>query len=229
MRILADLALQGRRNMIAGANRDDYHLRNVTPGEDFQAEFFDLRQVAAGRYVCVEYRRSARDRKIGRDRAHLQARLQVFRVDGPAVLNDDGEEVTVIMGSYGIGIERILCAAIELYHDKDGMSLPASIAPFEVVITPVNYTDAAQRSRSRTNLSASAGAQASTRFSTIATNVPASSSRMPTWSGSRFASRSARSSSKALSKLSTGAQSNLPDVPLAEAAEYVQRRIHAVA
>ena len=49
---------------------------------------------------------------------------------GLRVLNETGEEITPIMGSYGIGIERILCAAIELYHDKDGMSLPPSIAPF---------------------------------------------------------------------------------------------------
>jgi prolyl-tRNA synthetase len=49
------------------------------------------------------------------------------------------------MGSYGIGIERILCAAIELYHDKDGMAMPATIAPFTVVVTPVNYSDGALR------------------------------------------------------------------------------------
>jgi prolyl-tRNA synthetase len=54
------------------------------------------------------------------------------------VLNDEGKEVTPIMGSYGIGVERILAAAIELYHDKNGIVLPASIAPFDVVITPVN-------------------------------------------------------------------------------------------
>jgi len=53
--------------------------------------------------------------------------------------------VTPIMGSYGIGIERILSAAIELYHDKDGMILPATIAPFQVVITPANISDAAQK------------------------------------------------------------------------------------
>src|SRR5215472_16419013 len=63
---------------------------------------------------------------------------------GLRVLNADGKEVTPIMGSYGIGIERILSAAIELYHDKDGMILPASIAPFEVVVTPANFADAAQ-------------------------------------------------------------------------------------
>jgi len=61
------------------------------------------------------------------------------------VLSADGKELTPIMGSYGIGIERILCAAIELFHDKDGMALPAPIAPFQVVVTPANYSDAAQR------------------------------------------------------------------------------------
>jgi prolyl-tRNA synthetase len=49
------------------------------------------------------------------------------------------------MGSYGIGIERILCAAIELSHDKDGMILSPAIAPFDVVVTPANISDAAQR------------------------------------------------------------------------------------
>src|SRR5579859_4461255 len=48
MPILADKALEGRRNMIAGANKDDHHLRHVTPGKDFQAEYKDLRQVSAG-------------------------------------------------------------------------------------------------------------------------------------------------------------------------------------
>ena len=64
---------------------------------------------------------------------------------GLRVLNADGKEVTPIMGSYGIGIERILCCAIELFHDKDGMMLPAAIAPFHVVVTPVNNADAAQK------------------------------------------------------------------------------------
>ena len=49
------------------------------------------------------------------------------------------------MGSYGIGIERILCCAIELFHDKDGMMLPPAIAPFHVVVTPANIADPNQR------------------------------------------------------------------------------------
>ena len=77
------------------------------------------------------------------------------------------------MGSYGIGIERILCAAIELYHDKDGMILPPSIAPFQVVVTPVNNADAAQTEAARHDLRRHAWPRASTRCSTIATSGPA--------------------------------------------------------
>src|SRR5436305_2851266 len=69
---------------------------------------------------------------------------------GLRVLKAEGREVTPIMGSYGIGIERILSAAIELYHDKDGMMLPPSIAPFDVVVTPANNSDAAQMEAART-------------------------------------------------------------------------------
>jgi prolyl-tRNA synthetase len=143
MRIVADRALEDRRNMIAGANRDDYHLRHVTPGEDFHAEFHDLRQVAPGDTSCdtgdpLEIRKTV---EIG----HIfKLGYKYSESMGLRVLNDAGEEVTPIMGSYGIGVERLLAAAIELYHDKDGMALPASIAPFEIVITPVNNADAAQ-------------------------------------------------------------------------------------
>jgi prolyl-tRNA synthetase len=64
---------------------------------------------------------------------------------GLRVLGADGSEVTPIMGSYGIGIERILSSAIEQNHDDAGMVLPASIAPFAVIVTPVNNADATLR------------------------------------------------------------------------------------
>ncbi len=144
IRILADSALEGRRNMIAGANKDDYHLRNVTRGEDFEAELGDLRQVTAGDRCrgCGGALEIGKAVEVG----HI-FKLGYKYADsmGLRVLNLEGREVTVIMGSYGIGIERILCAAIELYHDADGMALPVSIAPFTVVITPVNNSDMAQR------------------------------------------------------------------------------------
>ncbi|MDQ2899439.1 MAG: His/Gly/Thr/Pro-type tRNA ligase C-terminal domain-containing protein, partial [Acidobacteriota bacterium] len=142
--IILDAALEGRQNMIAGANRNDYHLRNVTPGEDFRAEIFDLRQVAAGDTCqnCGSPLEIKKSIEVG----------HIFKLGykysdsmGLRVLNAEGGEVAVIMGSYGIGLERILSAAVEQHHDKDGMALPPSIAPFTVVVTPVNISDAAQK------------------------------------------------------------------------------------
>jgi prolyl-tRNA synthetase len=140
MRLLADNELQGRKNMICGANRNDYHLKNVTPGEDFTAEFHDLRQVAEGDTeiqtgLPLEIKKTVEIGhifKLGYKYSHSM---------GLNVLNQDGVETPVIMGSYGIGLERILCAAVELYSDKDGMCLPVSIAPFEAVVTPVKASD----------------------------------------------------------------------------------------
>jgi prolyl-tRNA synthetase len=144
LRIVADEALRGRRNMIAGANRDDYHLRNVTPGEDFTPEYFDLRQVAEGDACrgCGSILKLEKTVEIG----HIfKLGYKYSRSMGLHVTNEAGQEVPPIMGSYGIGIERILTTAIELYHDQDGMALPAAIAPFTVIVTPVNVNDLAQR------------------------------------------------------------------------------------
>ena len=148
MPIFADHALSGRRNMIAGANKDDYHLRNVTPGEDFQPEFRDLRQVAAGDR-CAKCGAPLEIRKTVEIGHIFKLGYKYSDSMGLRVLNADGKDVTPIMGSYGIGIERILCAAVELYHDKDGMMLPAAIAPFQVVVTPANNSDAAQMEAAR--------------------------------------------------------------------------------
>ncbi|MFN9297306.1 MAG: proline--tRNA ligase [Acidobacteriota bacterium] len=142
--LYADKALEGRTNLVAGANKDDYHLLHVTPGEDFSATFADIRQVEAG---DTELQSGApleilKTMEIG----------HIFKLGykysdsmGLTVLNEEGKETRVIMGSYGIGVERVLCGAIELFHDADGISMPPSIAPFEVVLTPVNLTDESQR------------------------------------------------------------------------------------
>jgi len=144
LRIVADLALTGRKNMICGANRDDYHLRNVTPDEDFQAEYFDLRQVADGD-TEIETGAPLQIHKSVEIGHIFKLGYKYSHSMGLNVLNHDGVETPVIMGSYGIGIERILSAAIELYADKNGISMPVSIAPFEVVVTPVKIGDAALR------------------------------------------------------------------------------------
>jgi prolyl-tRNA synthetase len=144
MPIYADLALEGRKNMVCGANKNDYHLKNVTPAKDFQAKFVDIRQVAEG------------DTEVGTGAPLAIVKTMeighIFKLGykyseamGLQVLDKDGQEQTVIMGSYGIGVERVLCAAVELYNDADGISMPAAIAPFEAVVTPVNMGDAGQK------------------------------------------------------------------------------------
>ena len=89
---------------------------------------------------------------------------------GARVLDEHGKEVTPIMGSYGIGLERILTACVEQNADDNGFWMPANIAPFEVVVTPTNTTDekinaGAKRSRRRLR------PRASTCSSMIATSV----------------------------------------------------------
>jgi prolyl-tRNA synthetase len=139
--IIADDALAGRRNMTTGANKDDHHLRGVSVDRDIQVDIWvSLRSAKAGE-ACV----------------NCGATLDVFRAVeaghifklgtkysdsmGARVLTADGQEVPIVMGSYGIGVERIMSAAVELYNDEAGISWPVSIAPFDVVLTPVNVKD----------------------------------------------------------------------------------------
>jgi len=143
VRILADESLRDRRNMIAGANKNDHHLRNVTPAKHFQCEFHDLRQAVEGDTSIVDGSPLTVHKTV--EIGHIfKLGYKYSESMGLRVLDESGEEITPIMGSYGIGIERILCAAVELFHDKDGIVMPASIAPFTLVVTPINFADSAQ-------------------------------------------------------------------------------------
>jgi prolyl-tRNA synthetase len=139
--LLVDQALEGRTNLISGANKEDYHLKNVTPGRDFQpTAYADLRSVTAGETCphCDSPLRIDTAVEIG----HIfKLGYKYSESMGARVLDRNGKEVTPIMGSYGIGIERILTAAIEQSNDENGFWLPPSIAPFEIVVTPTNVGD----------------------------------------------------------------------------------------
>jgi prolyl-tRNA synthetase len=144
MTIIADAALEGRRNMIAGANKNDYHLRNVTPGRDFKATWVDIRQVNEGD-TCSSCGNALNLHKTIEVGHIFKLGYKYSDTMGLRVLDSNGSEVTPIMGSYGIGIERILSSSVEQNHDDAGMYLPSMIAPFTVVVTPVNNADAALR------------------------------------------------------------------------------------
>ena len=149
MRVLADEALRGRRNLICGANRDGFHLRYVTPERDFQAEFADFREVEDGDLDVVSGEPVRRRKCI--EVGHIfKLGYKYSESMGLRVLDENGKEVTPIMGSYGIGLERILTAAIEQNFDEAGMALPAAVAPFDAVVTPVNLKDDLQRQAAET-------------------------------------------------------------------------------
>ncbi len=143
--LLVDKALGGRTNLIAGANKKDYHLKNLTPGKDFQpTAYADLRSVTAGEACpnCGKALRIDTAVEIG----HIfKLGYKYSESMGAGVLDKNGKEVTPIMGSYGIGIERILTAAVEQGNDENGFWLPPAIAPFEIVVLPVNMKDDAVR------------------------------------------------------------------------------------
>jgi len=139
--VILDKSLAGRKNLICAANKLDYHLRNVTPGRDFQWTLAaDVRNVAEGEGcpVCGSPLKVAKAVEVG----HIfKLGDRYTKSMGASVLNETGQEVVPIMGCYGIGIERILTAAIEQSNDKNGFWLPGAIAPFEVVVTVTNTTD----------------------------------------------------------------------------------------
>ena len=139
--VIVDEGLIGRENMICGANKLDYHLRNVTPGRDFKWNLqADVRNAVEGDDCpnCGGALKVAKAVEIG----HIfKLGYKYSESMGARVLDVNGKEVTPIMGSYGIGMERILTSCIEQSNDENGFWLPASIAPFQVVVVPTNTTD----------------------------------------------------------------------------------------
>jgi prolyl-tRNA synthetase len=139
--LLVDKALEGRANLIAGANKEDYHVKNLSPGKNFHpSAYADLRDVTAAEACpsCGAPLRIDTAVEIG----HIfKLGYRYSESMGARVLDKNGKEVMPIMGCYGIGIERILTAAVEQSNDENGFWLPPSIAPFEIVVSPTNVKD----------------------------------------------------------------------------------------
>jgi prolyl-tRNA synthetase len=148
LRVYADLALRGRREMTTGANQDDFHLRHVDVARDLaQASFADLRNARAGD-ACTNCGKSLELKKTIEMGHIFKLGLRYSQPMGARVLTAEGKEVPIVMGSYGIGIERIMAAAIEAHHDANGIVWPVAIAPFQVVVATVKASDSEQREKS---------------------------------------------------------------------------------
>lgn len=139
LRIVADSALKNRRNMTTGANKDDHHLRGVDVTRDIQVdEWFELRAVESGE-GCPRCETGVLEAFKGMEIGHIfKLGTKYSESMGATVLTQDGKEVPIVMGSYGIGVERIISATVEQQHDDDGIIWPGSLAPFDVVVTITN-------------------------------------------------------------------------------------------
>ncbi len=146
--VYADLALRGRREMTTGANQNEFHLRHVDVSRDLpDVSFVDLRNARAGE-ACTNCGKPLETRKSVEIGHIFKLGLRYSEPMGARVLTAEGVEVPIVMGSYGLGIERIMAAAIEAHHDANGIVWPRSIAPFDVVISPVKASDPEQREKS---------------------------------------------------------------------------------
>jgi prolyl-tRNA synthetase family II len=141
--VIADTALQGRRDMVTGANTDGFHLRHVDVDRDIVVgRWADLRRVGAGDPCpsCGRPLEQFRAVEIG----HIFKLGRLYsEALGATVLDDQGKARTLVMGSYGIGVERALATIVEVHHDQAGIVWPFQVAPFELAVVPLATGDAA--------------------------------------------------------------------------------------
>ena len=140
-RVIADYSIMNMINFVTGANKEDYHLKNVNLGRDFDvASFADLRVIEEKDTCsrCGGKIQFARGIEVG----HVfKLGTKYSQAMKAAYLDKDGQEKIMIMGCYGIGIGRTVAACIEQNYDKDGIIWPVPLAPYQVIITPVNVNE----------------------------------------------------------------------------------------
>jgi len=143
VRIVADYSLMNMTNVVMGANKKDYHFRNVNIGRDFKADAFADLRMAKERDSCPrcgEAQKFARGIEVG----HVfKLGTKYSRAMKATYLDQKGQEQFMVMGCYGIGIGRTVAASIEQNHDDAGIIWPLPIAPYHVIVTPVNVKDKA--------------------------------------------------------------------------------------
>lgn len=138
VRIVADTLLHGAKNVATGANQTDYHLVGLQPGRDFAVEeYVDARAVKA-QDPCAHCDGTL-DIAPAIELGHVfKLGTKYSQALGATYLDREGEEHPIVMGSYGIGVERIVAASIEQHADELGIVWPLCIAPYSVHLLPIN-------------------------------------------------------------------------------------------
>jgi prolyl-tRNA synthetase len=136
--ILADLDIREMVNFVTGANEKDAHFIHVNMAREFQAsQFVDIRKFAPGDLcpLCGKETRMDKGIEVGHT---FKLGTKYSKAMGATFLDDQGREKEIVMGCYGIGVGRTVAAAIEQSYDQNGIIFPMPIAPFQVLILPVN-------------------------------------------------------------------------------------------
>lgn len=141
VKIIADESVIYIKNGISGANKKDYHIKNINIDRDYKPDIVgDIRLVKSGE-KCIKCRSellSYRGIEVG----HIfKLGYKYTESMGIKIQDKDGKEFTPIMGCYGIGIDRTMASVIEQNHDENGIIWPMTIAPFHIIIIPVNIYD----------------------------------------------------------------------------------------
>jgi prolyl-tRNA synthetase family II len=148
--VIADLALQGRRDMATGANIDDVHLTGVDVARDISVgTWADLREVKAGEPCpnCGGTLELVRGIEVGHIFKLGRNYTDAF---GVSVLGPDGEKITPVMGCYGIGVERAMAAIAEVHHDAAGLRWPVQVAPLTVTVILLSTRDESAQATAET-------------------------------------------------------------------------------
>ncbi len=146
MRIIADQSVKSMVNSVTGANKDDYHLININTARDFTADTYaDIRMVKEGDH-CPRCKKGELEFHRGIEVGHIfRLGTKYSKAMNATYLDENGKEQTIVMGTYGIGIGRIAVAAIEQSHDDGGIIWPWAIAPFQIIVLPLNVKKEASR------------------------------------------------------------------------------------
>ena len=143
-KVIVDKEVAIMKNIICGANKPNYHLKNVNFGRDFTGEVIDLRKAVSGDLcpICGKPMNIERGIEVG----------QIFKLGTKysdamncTYTDEKGVNVPMVMGCYGIGVTRTMSSIIEQHHDEFGIKWPLNVAPYHVVVVPVKYTDEAQK------------------------------------------------------------------------------------
>ena len=143
-KIIVDNEVAQMKNFICGANKYDYHLKNVNFGRDFNGLVIDLRKAVSGDLcpVCGKPMNIERGIEVG----------QIFKLGTKyssamncTYTDETGSNIPMVMGCYGIGVTRTMSSIIEQHHDEFGIKWPLNVAPYHVVVIPVKYADEAQK------------------------------------------------------------------------------------